>query len=563
MDPLVKFIELSEACKTNDLSAVKTMIEKDKTLLLKNDSNNNNVYHITAAKGNLDILNYLVSINKGYNSHVNLLNYDGKTPLHLAIEGSWTKCVKILIENGAFVNRGKYTLSTVKDFEPYIKNNYMRKVIEDNINLSNSFQTASNILSTIPSPFDFAPLTRSTCADPINFTFSGPEEEDFKSILSSSLQNQTKKETLKDRINKSSLPEDYKKLALEKELSISSNFSSSTSKDKEWVETLLKIPFGKYCNLKVSKKENSIQEIRDFFSDAVKDMETVAYGMNEVKEEILDCISQMISTNSDCMPRVICLQGDKGTGKTSFIRNGISKILNRPFKQINMGGITDSSFLIGHEQTYVGSRAGIIVNSLIETKVMNPIIFMDEVDKISTSDKGIDVQSVLIHLTDPVQNSDFQDKYFPGISIDLSKVLFVFSCNDETKLSPILKDRLNIIRVKTPSLNDKIVIGKKYLLKELCPNVGLDIDKILIADDTVKFIITNYCKDDVGLRGLKKCIESILLKINNALYNPLTKYKTLKNISLEEPFEVTVKVVEDVLKKNEDKYSDLMNSMFL
>jgi len=200
---------------------------------------------------------------------------------------------------------------------------------------------------------------------------------------------------------------------------------------------------------------------------------------------------------------------------------------------------------------------------LIETKVMNPIIFMDEVDKISTSDKGIDVQSVLIHLTDPVQNSDFQDKYFSGISIDLSKVLFVFSCNDDTKLSPILKDRLNIIRVKNPTLNDKVIIGKKYLLNELCPNIGLDVTKILLGDDTVKFIITKYCKDDVGLRGLKKCIESILLKINNALYNPLTKYKTLKNISLEEPFEITVNVVEDVLKKNEDKYSDLMNSMFL
>jgi ATP-dependent Lon protease len=117
--------------------------------------------------------------------------------------------------------------------------------------------------------------------------------------------------------------------------------------------------------------------------------------------------------------------------------------------------------------------------------------------------------------------------------------------------------------VKNPSLNDKVIIGKKYLLKELCPNIGIDIDKILITDDTVKFIITKYCKDDVGLRGLKKCIESILLKINSALYNPMIKYKTLKNISLEEPFEITVSVVEDVLKKNEDKYSELMNSMFL
>jgi ATP-dependent Lon protease len=375
--------------------------------------------------------------------------------------------------------------------------------------------------------------------------------------------SQVKKETLKDRINNSTLPEDYKKMALDKELSISNNLSSSASKDKEWVESLLRIPFNKYSNLVVSKKSNTVKEIRDFFVNAVKDMDDVSYGMDTVKEEILDCVSQMISTNSECMPRVLCLQGSAGTGKTSFIRGGLAKILNRPFKQINMGGLTDSSFLLGHEQTYVGSRAGMIVNSLIETKVMNPIIFMDEVDKISTSEKGIDIQSVLIHLTDPVQNSDFQDKYFPGVNIDLSKVLFIFSCNDDTKLSPILKDRLNIIRVKNPSVNDKVIIGKKYLLKELCPNIGIDLSKIIMEEETVKYIVTNYCKDDVGLRGLKKCIESVLMKINSALYNPLTKYKTLKNISLEEPFEITIKVVEDVLKKTEDKYSELMNSMFL
>lgn len=563
MNSFISFMELLEACRVNDLSTAKSMLEKDLTLLLKRDSNNNTVYHISASNGNLEILKHILTIDKGYKNSINYLNYEQKTPLHLAIEGSWTKCIQFLLEMGSEINRGKYCLYTIFDFEPYITSVYMRKLLENNM-------TKPFPLSGLQ--FDFAPLKRSTCADPFTILGGSGSTLELNSFLpasglpaSSILLNpfEKKKETLKDRINNSSLPEDYKKLALEKEASISNNFASSASKDKEWVETLLKMPFGKYCNLKVSKKENSIQEIRDFFTNAVKDMESVAYGMNDVKEEILDCISQMISTNSDCMPRVLCLQGSAGTGKTSFIRNGISKILNRPFKQINMGGMTDSSFLLGHEQTYIGSRAGMIVNSLIETKVMNPIIFMDEVDKISTSDKGIDVQSVLIHLTDPVQNSDFQDKYFPGISIDLSKVLFVFSCNDDTKLSPILKDRLNIIRVKNPTLNDKVIIGKKYLLNELCPNIGLDVTKILLGDDTVKFIITKYCKDDVGLRGLKKCIESILLKINNALYNPLTKYKTLKNISLEEPFEITVNVVEDVLKKNEDKYSDLMNSMFL
>jgi glycosyltransferase involved in cell wall biosynthesis len=162
------------------------------------------------------------------------------------------------------------------------------------------------------------------------------------------------------------------------------------------------------------------------------------------------------------MPRVICLQGQAGVGKTSFIRNGISKILNRPFKHINMGGICDGDYLIGHESTYVGSKPGMIVNSLIESKVMNPIIFMDEVDEISNSEKGIDVQSVLIHLTDPVQNSDFQDKYFGGLKIDLSKVLFVFSCNDESKISPILKDRLNIIKAIADSGLNITIIGNGW-----------------------------------------------------------------------------------------------------
>ena len=549
MNSFISFLELSEACRVNDLPTVKYMLEKDLTLLLNRDSNNNTIYHIIALNGHLEILNYISTIDKAYKNSVNYLNYEQKSPLHLAIENSWTKCIRLLLEMGSEINRGKYCLSGISDFEPYITNIYMRKLIENNLTKPFSNLTYNSTVDFTNSTFDFAPIKRSTCTSFSPASLLNPFEP--------------KKETLKDRINNSTLPEDYKKLALEKEVSISNNFASSASKDKEWVETLLKIPFGKYCNLKVSKKENSVKEIKEFFTKAVKDMESVAYGMNDVKEEILDCISQMISTNSDCMPRVLCLQGERGCGKTSFIRGGLAKILNRPFKQINMGGLTDSSFFLGHEQTYIGSRAGMMVNSLIETKVMNPIIFMDEVDKISTSDKGIDVQSVLIHLTDPVQNSDFQDKYFPGISIDLSKVLFVFSCNDDTKLSPILKDRLNIIRVKNPTINDKVVIGKKYLLKELCPNIGLDITKILLDDDTVKFIITKYCKDDVGLRGLKKCIESILLKINNALYNPVIKYKTLKNISLEDPFEVSISVVDDVLKKNEDKYSELMNSMFL
>jgi ATP-dependent Lon protease len=191
---------------------------------------------------------------------------------------------------------------------------------------------------------------------------------------------------------------------------------------------------------------------------------------------------------------------------------------------------------------------------------MNPVIFMDEIDKISTSEKGVDIQSVLIHLTDPIQNSDFQDKYFAGLSIDISKVLFIFSCNDESKISPILKDRLNIIRVKEPTIADKAVIGKKYLLRELIPNIGLNKEDIEIDEEEVKYIINKYCKEDVGLRSLKKCIETILMKVNTASYSP-SKYKALKNVSF--PLKINTKIIDEVLVKKEDKNSEFMNSMFL
>lgn len=555
----INFDEFIIACKNDSLQSVLNFHSRYGDTIFTCKDNGNNPYHICASYGSFKVLEYLLATNVSNtkNTYINNVNIQLKSSVHLAIESGWTKCVRLLIEYGAIIRNGYYLFATLEDFEPYIKNDFMRGLIRNNIEKQLEFIPASSLPKSELDLNENSFPTLFSIPDPFNLSSISLQRQQTTSFI------EPKKNTLKDRINKSTLPEDYKKMALDKEISISNNLSSSASKDKEWVESLLRIPFNKYSNLVVSKKSNTVQEIRDFFVHAVKDMDNVSYGMDTVKEEILDCISQMISTNSECMPRVLCLQGAAGVGKTSFIRAGLAKILNRPFKQINMGGMNDSSFLLGHEQTYVGSTPGIIVNSLIETKVMNPIIFMDEVDKISTSEKGVDIQSVLIHLTDPVQNSDFQDKYFPGVNIDLSKVLFIFSCNDDTKLSPILKDRLNIIRVKNPSVNDKVIIGKKYLLKELCPNIGIDLSKIIMEEETVKFIVTNYCKDDVGLRGLKKCIESVLMKINSALYNPLTKYKTLKNISLEEPFIITIKVVEDVLKKTEDKYSELMNSMFL
>jgi hypothetical protein len=217
MESFISFIELLEACRVNDLQTVKSMVEKDQTLLLKNDSKLDTVYHASASNGNLEILKYLLTINKGYKNYLNFLNNEQKSPLHLAIEGSWTKCVKLLIEMGAEINRGRYCLSTISDFEPYITNIYMRKLLENNL--------TKPIFPLPELPFDFIPLKRSTCTDNFTVELSSFLPDPRSGLPASALpassifqkSGEQKSETLKDRINKSSLPEDYKKLVFDRE----------------------------------------------------------------------------------------------------------------------------------------------------------------------------------------------------------------------------------------------------------------------------------------------------------------------------------------------------------
>ena len=177
-----------------------------------------------------------------------------------------------------------------------------------------------------------------------------------------------------------------------------------------------------------------------------------------------------------------------------------------------MGGINDSSTFNGFEYTYVGSKCGIISRSIIDCGVMNPIIYMDELDKISETPAGEDVMNFLIHITDPEQSMTFEDKYFQGISIDLSKVLFVFSFNDENKISPILLDRLNVIKVNSPSIKEKMIIAKDYILKDVCKNIGFPTDEIELTEQAIRNIVSSSSSD--GLRDIKRRIETIIMKIN-------------------------------------------------
>ena len=149
---------------------------------------------------------------------------------------------------------------------------------------------------------------------------------------------------------------------------------------------------------------------------------------------------------------------------TTFAKRALASAIGRPFVFIALGGASDAAFLTGHSYTYEGAIAGRLAESLRECKVSDPVIFIDELDKISKGSKGDEIANVLIHLTDREQNSHFRDKYFHGIDIDLSRAIFVFSFNSAKDVNPILLDRINVINMKTPSVEEKITICKKHLI---------------------------------------------------------------------------------------------------
>ena len=202
------------------------------------------------------------------------------------------------------------------------------------------------------------------------------------------------------------------------------------------------------------------------------------------------------------------------THNTFLVRHGIADVLGRPLRCINMGGIKDSVHMCGFDYSYSNARYGVIVQTLIEKQVMNPIILFEEVDKISETRDGQDIQNVLMHLTDPEQNRAFQDKYFTGIDIDMSKAILVFTLNDPTLLSPILLNRLHLVKVPEPSRQDKIEIARRHMVPDIFKNVGMDLNSVQIPTEVYGHILERYSQADKGLRTLKRCLETIVLRLN-------------------------------------------------
>ena len=273
-------------------------------------------------------------------------------------------------------------------------------------------------------------------------------------------------------------------------------------------------------NEKINRDIDSIilktNKVYDYIDNIATTLDKSVHGHKPAKRQIERIIGQWI--NGADSGYCFGFEGPPGVGKTSLANQGISNCLkdeegnSRPFSLIAIGGSSNGSTLEGHNYTYVGSTWGRIVDILMEKKCMNPIIFIDELDKVSKTEHGRELIGILTHLTDPSQNSEFQDKYFSGVDLDLSKVLFIFSYNDPELIDRILLDRIHRVKFSHLTLEDKLVVVKKHILPEISEKMGLQ-DNIEFSDDVIEFIIEQYTYEP-GVRKLKELIFEIIGEIN-------------------------------------------------
>jgi len=280
---------------------------------------------------------------------------------------------------------------------------------------------------------------------------------------------------------------------------------------RTWVESFLNIPFGKYVPLPVKLKDGA-EPCAKFLANTRETLDKAVYGMPSAKTQIMQTLAQWIS-NPGSVGNVIALKGPMGVGKTSFAKNGVAQVLQRPFEFFSLGGASDSANFVGHSFTYEGSMCGRIADALITSRCMNPVMYFDELDKVSTTAHGDEIVSMLIHLTDRSQNSQFHDRYFAGVDFDLSQCLFVFSFNDESKVHPILKDRMQVITCSGYNAEDKKNILTKYIWPQILDRIQLT-DQLTLSDEAVKYLIEEFSKEEEGVRTLIRSVESLVTRIN-------------------------------------------------
>ena len=282
-------------------------------------------------------------------------------------------------------------------------------------------------------------------------------------------------------------------------------------KMRNWLEKATALPLGIRKQMPV-KVDDGPEVCSAFMTRAKRCLDEAIFGQNDAKLQILQFIAGKI-TNPQANGMSLLLIGPPGIGKTSLIKQGIAKALDWPFQFISLGGDSDASTFNGHQMVYEGSHCGKIVNSLVTAKSMSMVLMFDELDKVSSTAKGEEIQNLLVHLTDSAQNMEFEDKYLSGIPLDMSQSMFVFSANDINKIDRVLLDRFTVIHLEGYGSKEKLEIAEKFLLPGALKQVNLA-ERVGVPKDIVSHVLETYAKEEKGVRELKRCMEQIAQKLN-------------------------------------------------
>ncbi len=355
---------------------------------------------------------------------------------------------------------------------------------------------------------------------------------------------------LRFRVLSSNMPPHIKALAIQKlRLLGDRGASSEATKIVRWIESLCQVPFGIYTGLPVNALSPRT-EVQAFIQTIQTNLDSKVFGHTDAKSQVLRLLCQWIS-NPVSKGLVMGIQGPMGCGKTTLIKEGICSVLGLPFSFIPLGGASGSEFLDGHSFTYEGATWGKTVASLMNCKTMNPVLFFDELDKVSESHRGEEVINYLIHLTDAAQNDKVMDKYFAELDFDLSRCIIIFSYNDESRVSPILRDRMACIRTSGYTENDKVLLAKDYLMPSVLKEFARDPNSFTLDESIVRLIIGRIATED-GVRNLRRALQDLVGHLNMKML--------MEGLTI--PHKVSVEDVKRFVAKAQDKDSSFPLMMY-
>ena len=357
------------------------------------------------------------------------------------------------------------------------------------------------------------------------------------------IENYNKKlESIKPFLNQDAYKEIKKQI---ERLSRMHQDSSDANIVQNYIEWVLEIPFGKY-----SKKKLSIASVE-------KQLNQDHFSLQKPKERIVEyfAVKELLAKRESKIDKnigtILCFYGPPGVGKTS-LANSIAKAIGRPLVRVALGGLEDVNELRGHRRTYLGAMPGRIIQGLIEAKEMNPVMVLDEIDKVGRNMRG-DPTSALLEILDPEQNTNFRD-YYANFNTDLSQVVFIATANDISSIPAPLRDRMEFIQISSYTPQEKEKIAKKYLIPQELKKHGLKPQEVQIDDDAITLMIEKYTRE-AGVRNLRRQIATIARKVaTEILQSSLEKPKSSRNTTNDKRAETSKKIT--ITAQNLPHYMD-------